>query len=61
MAQSVNSLVNTSADDCKISLQYYTDINLLREALTACKTGGHKTKAAHIARRIKQLEEAAKC
>lgn len=59
MAQSVNSLVNTSADDCKISLRFYTDINLLREALLACETYGQKTKAKHIARRIKQLEEAA--
>jgi hypothetical protein len=50
--------VNTSADDCKISLQYYKDINLLRDALAVCKTAGHKTKAAYIVRRIKQLEEA---
>lgn len=57
MAQSANSLVNTSADDCKISLQYYKDIDLLREALAACKTAGHKTKVWYIARRIKQLEE----
>lgn len=53
----VNGLVNTSADDCKISLLYVTDLELLREALAEChRTGGNKTKAGHIQRRIRQLE-----
>lgn len=51
----VNSLLNTSADDCKISLMYVTDVPLLLKALATAQEQGQKTKAQHIDRRIKQL------
>lgn len=55
MATTVNSLLNTSADDCKISLAFVTDVALLRQALAAAEERGEKTKTKHIAHRIKQL------
>ena len=51
--------VNTSADDCKISLMYENDIELLQEALRQCQNFGHVTKTKHITSRIRQLEKAA--
>lgn len=56
MAHTVKGLINTSAEDVQISLQYIYDVALLDEALAAVKgKPGQKTKAQHIARRIKQL------
>lgn len=59
MAHTVKGLLNTSADDCKASLNFITDVALLRQALATAQEQGQKTKAAHIARRIKQLGGAA--
>lgn len=55
---SVASLLNTSVDDCKITVQHITDIDLLRETLESCQSSGHKTRAQIIWRRIRQLEVA---
>lgn len=50
--------VNTSADDCRISLQYCTtlDLPMLKEALAMCEVYNKITHVKHLARRIKQLE-----
>lgn len=53
----VNGLVHTSTDDCKISLQYVNDASLLNEALLLATGLGYKTKAKHISSRIKQIEK----
>jgi hypothetical protein len=53
----VNSLVHTSADDCKISLKYVHDTELLNEALLLATGLGRKTIAKHITSRIKQIEK----
>lgn len=57
MTNKVNRLANTSADDCKVSLNYEFDILVLREALKLCETRKEKTKAKHISSRIRQLEK----
>lgn len=57
----VNGLVNTSADDCKISLRFVTDLELLREALRVCQIQGHTTKVKHISSRIRQIEKGITC
>jgi len=56
MANTVQGLLNTSVDDCKISLQHVTDLNLLRELLLKCEEREHKTRAGYVRQRIKQLE-----
>ena len=50
--------VNTSADDCRISLQYCTanDLPMIKEALSSCWELQKKTHVTHLERRIKQLE-----
>jgi hypothetical protein len=53
---SVKGLCNTSADDCKISLRYVTDLGMLKEALATCIEQKQITKIKHIKCRIKQLE-----
>ena len=54
----VNSLTNTSADDCKTSLHFVTDIDVLHAALEQCTINGQKTSAKHISARINQLAKA---
>jgi len=58
MAYTVRTLISTSVDDCKCSLQSVTDLQLLQELLQECKRIGHITREKHVARRIKQLEVA---
>lgn len=57
-ARQVNKLVVTSADDCKTSLLYVSDMAVLHEALERCTVSGEKTKAKHISARINMLEKA---
>jgi len=60
MARTVNSIIMTSCDDCRVTLQHCkpSDLPLLREALAECdRLGDRKTVRQHIARRIKKLEK----
>lgn len=52
------SLVHTSADDCKITLRHYSqsDMPHLEQALQLAEQLGYKTKAAHIGRRIRAIK-----
>ena len=52
----VSSLMNTSADDCKISLTFVDDLDFLREALSKAVEKGFTTKIKHIQSRIRLLE-----
>jgi hypothetical protein len=54
----VRGLVGTSADDCKTSLNFVTDMDVLREALRRAEAMSATTKAKHIAARIRKLERA---
>ena len=55
MAHTVSGLLNTSVDDCMVTMQHITDIQLLRELLAECDRTGHKTRSQIVSRRIKQL------
>lgn len=55
----VNGLINTSADDCKISLRFVTDLDLLRQVLQKATEFNQVTKIKHISSRIRQIERAA--
>ena len=59
MAYTVESLMNTSVDDCIISLSSVNDIAMLKDLHAKCLTSGHKTRAHYVKRRIKKLEEVA--
>lgn len=54
----ISALINTSADDCKVSLRFFKadGLPILREALRQAEATEQKTKAGHIRRRIRQLE-----
>lgn len=54
---SVNGLINTSADDCRVSLNYITDSEVLIEALRLTTERGYKTQSGHIQRRINKLSK----
>lgn len=53
--KSAKNLVYTSADDCRVSLNFATDTTVLTEALRLAQEEGFKTKANHIQRKINQL------
>lgn len=55
------SLVHTSADDCKTSLNHYrpADLPALEQALEMATRLGYKTKAVHIARAIRRIKKEA--
>lgn len=55
MGYGIKSLINTSVDDCKISIGHVSDVGMLLELLAECNRIGHKTRARHVSRRIKQL------
>jgi hypothetical protein len=57
----IRKLIRSSADDVKCSMGHCSakDLPLLRASLQICQDEGLKTKAAHLERRIKQLEKAA--
>jgi hypothetical protein len=57
MIDKVSALVNTSADDCRISLLYVTDLDVLGRALDQCREFNKKTHTRHIASRIRRLEK----
>ena len=54
-----NHLVMTSVHDCQVSLGHQTDANALRDVLAEMDANGvdHKTRRAHIERRIRRLEK----
>lgn len=54
--KAVKGLLNTSVDDCKISLSGYTDPALLCDLLIACSKGaGHKSREQAVRQRISKL------
>lgn len=57
MAYTVSNLMNTSVDDCKTSLGFIDDLDLLRQLLAECDRREHKSRAQIVARRIRQVEK----
>lgn len=57
MVHTVEALMNTSVDDCKISLGYITDLTLLRRLYVRCLETGHKSRAKIVNSRIKKLKK----
>lgn len=57
--RTASNYVNTSADDCKVSLHFCTaaDLPILREALATCEVYSKKTHIKHLAAKIKKLEK----
>jgi hypothetical protein len=55
MSYTVKNLISTSADDCRDLIERITDIKLLSQLHAECIDIGHKTRAAHVARRLRQL------
>lgn len=53
----VTALINTSLDDCKISLGHVTDLTLLRNLYIECDKLGLQSRAKLATRRIKQLKK----
>lgn len=53
----IKALSGTSSDDCKVSLQYTTDMRVLLAALEIVTQRDEKTKAKYISARINQLEK----
>lgn len=51
----VNRLIHTSVDDCRTSLNYESDLDVLDAALIQGVELGHKTRCKVIAARIKKL------
>jgi hypothetical protein len=56
MPRTVESLLNTSVDDCKSSLEFITDLTLLRRLYVRCIETGHKTRAKYVNARINKLK-----
>lgn len=54
----INSLINTSVNDCRSSLAHKTDITLLKKVLAVAGCLGHKSRAKVIQRRINELQKA---
>jgi hypothetical protein len=55
LTSDLDRLTRTSVDDLRSTLPHQGDAGLLRAALRICEDEGMKTKAALLARRIKQL------
>jgi len=54
--RAVESLLNTSVDDCKCSLHHVTDLDFLRALHAECEKRGHTSRAKVVAARIRRLE-----
>lgn len=54
------NLVYTSADECRVSLDFVEDLDVLNEARRLANHHGYKTKVGHIDRRIRRLSKAGK-
>lgn len=57
------NLIQTSADDCRMSLRLRNDVEALRGVLSELDRKGmeKRTHRKHIERRIRQLEKEAEC
>jgi hypothetical protein len=51
----VNKLINTSVEDCRISLQNYHDPHMLMDLLIVCARMGHVSRAHIVRQRIASL------
>ncbi|HXE96792.1 MAG TPA: hypothetical protein VN642_10325 [Dongiaceae bacterium] len=58
MAYTVKGLINTSLDDCRISLQLINNMTLLMDLLTECIKTGQVSRAQVVQRRINKLQAA---
>lgn len=60
MPRTVANYINTSVEDCRVSLTHVKDIGFCRELLKACELcKGQKTRIMIVKRRIRQLEKEA--
>ena len=57
MAYTVESLISTSVDDCKVTMGFITDLTLLRRFYVVSLERGYKSKAKLANARIKQLKK----
>lgn len=57
MAHTVEGLMNTSVEDCKIDVGNITDLTLLRRLYVKCLETGHKSRAKIVNTRIKKLKK----
>jgi len=53
--KAISKLINTSVDDCRISLGNYSDPTLLCDLLIECHEFGHSSREQIVRRRIAQL------
>jgi len=53
----VSRLIHTSVDDCRTSLNYESDLDVLDAVLIKAVELGHKTRAKVVAARIKKLQK----
>jgi hypothetical protein len=54
--RTVNNLIHTSVEDCKTSLNFIDDLDLLRALLAECEKRGHTSRAKVVAARIRKVE-----
>ncbi|MEW6427299.1 MAG: hypothetical protein AB1568_04605 [Thermodesulfobacteriota bacterium] len=55
--RTVEQYLNTSVDDCDVSIRFIPDVNFLRRLLAECERLGHKTRAVVVRRQIRRLEK----
>jgi len=53
--KAIDNLINTSVDDCRITLGNYSDPTLLCELLIRCHDMNHGSREQVVRRRIAQL------
>lgn len=51
----ISGLIHTSVDDCRISLNGYTDPTLLCDLLIKCNSMGHMSREQVVRQRISKL------
>jgi len=56
--KAISGLIHTSVDDCRISLEGYTDPTFLCDLLIECKRRGHTSREQAVRRRISKLIKA---
>lgn len=54
-SKAISKLINTSVDDCRISLGNYSDPTLLCDLLIKCHAMNHGSREQAVRRRIAQL------
>lgn len=57
MGMTIENYLNTSVDDCRVSIGVIDDLEFLRLLLARCLRLERKTLSRVVARRIKQIEK----